>query len=163
MENNSGFEEGNTVKAAIETELRERVFRYEDSVNAARAAMRHGYLPGGGTALMNAYVAEDYPEPLRGMFRKYCQSNLRQIAINCGQDANTIVDRVQNLIEDLAVKDIGYDARTGDCVDMVKNGIIDPFQVVKLAVENSISAAANILSVNYHIINEQPKESEKTK
>lgn len=147
------------VGASTEAELKEKVFRYEDSVNAARAAMRHGYLPGGGVALMNAYDENDYPEGFKLLFRRYCEASMRQIAKNSGRDADSVVKAVKELQEDLDSKDIGYDASSDEYLEMSKLGVIDPYQVVQLAVENSISAASNVLSVNYYIINEQPKET----
>lgn len=146
------------VGASTETELQERVFRYEDSINAARTAMRHGYLTGGGVALLNSYDPTDYPEEYRTLFRKYCEASVRQIARNCGRDSDTVIKTIQELREDLDSETIGYDASSDSYLELDKQGIIDPYQVVKLAVENSISAASNVLSVNYYIINEQPKE-----
>lgn len=151
------------VGASTETELKEKIFRYEDSVNAARAAMRHGFLPGGGVALLNAYDESDYPEGYKIVFKRYCEASIRQIAKNSGRDPDTVVKAVKELQEDLDTKDIGYDAYSDEYLEMSNLGVIDPFQVVKLAVENSISAASNILSVNYYVINEQPKENGRDK
>lgn len=147
------------VGASTETELQEKIFRYEDSINATRAAMRHGYLPGGGVALLNSYNEKDFPEEYRGLFRKLCEGSVRQIAKNCGKDPDTVVKTILELQEDLGTKDVGYDANSDEYLEMSKIGVIDPYQVVSLAVENAVSAACNILSVNYYVINEQPKEN----
>jgi len=149
------------VGAATQQEMQERIYRFEDSVNATRAAMRHGYLPGGGIAIMNAFNDKDYPEDYRTLFRRYTEAGLRQIARNCGKDPDTIVERVKHLQEDLDSPDIGYDALTDDCVNMIQVGIIDPYQVLQLAIENSVSAACNILSVNYFVVEENKEEDDK--
>ena len=149
-----------TIKVGASTgiELRERLFRFEDAVNASRAAMRHGYLPGGGVALLNAYHAEDYPEEYRALFKKYCESSIRQIAKNCGKDSDTIVEITKDLQEDLEDPSIGFDAMTMTHTSMLQSGIIDPFQVLDMSVLNSISVACNILGVNYFIINKKKEE-----
>jgi len=143
-----------TIKVGASTgiELRERIFRFEDAINASRAAMRHGYLSGGGVALLNAYHAEDFPEEYRTMFKKFCEASVRQIAKNCGKDSDYVIETIMGLQEDLEDKSIGYDAMSGDFVSMEKSGIIDPYQVLQMSIENSVSAACNILSVNYFII-----------
>ena len=74
------------VGASTEAELQERIFRYEDSVNAARTAMKFGYLSGGGVALLNAYDPSDYPDEYKNVFRKFCQASVRQIVKNCGKE-----------------------------------------------------------------------------
>lgn len=78
---------------------------------------------------------------------------------NCGKDPDTVIRAIYELQEDLDTKDIGYDASSGEYLEMSKLGIIDPYQVVKLSVENSISAAANVMSVNYYVTNEPEKET----
>jgi chaperonin GroEL len=146
------------VGASTETELREKVFRYEDSVNATRTAMRHGYVVGGGIALLNSYNENDYPDDYKLVFKRFCEASVRQIARNCGKDPDTVLEAVRDLHEDVGVSTIGYNASDGEYIELDKAGVVDPYQVVKLAVENAVSAASNILSVNYYVINEQPKE-----
>ena len=86
------------------------------------------------------------------MFKKYCEASIRQIAKNCGKDSDYVIETIMGLQEDLEDKSIVYDAMSGDFVSMEKSGIIDPYQVLQMSIENSVSAACNILSVNYFII-----------
>ena len=132
-------------------EVREKVYRYEDAVNACRSAMRYGYLTGGGTSLLRAYTA------LQGhigtsiyapMFKKYCESIIRQIAINCGKHEETVIEKVKE-----GKGSFGYNALSDKYEDLLKAGIVDPFQVIKLAVLNSISVTNTIVSINHFVIN----------
>lgn len=141
-----------TIKVGGQTpmEIREKVYRYEDAVNASRSAMRYGYLPGGGTSLLRAFrgivghASEYIP-----MYKKYCESIIRQIAINCGKHEETIIEEVRK-----GKEGFGYNALTDKFEDLLKAGIVDPFQVIKLAVLNSISVTNIIISANHYIIND---------
>ena len=129
------------VGGATPIETNERIYRYEDAVNATRNAQKYGYLPGGGVAMLKAFVAEDYPQEIQVMMRKYCEAGVRQIAENCGQHVESVVDSVHSAKGNL----IGYNAVSGKIEDMVKAGVIDPYRVTEMAIRNSMSVASSII------------------
>lgn len=148
-----------TIKVGGQTpmEVREKVYRYEDAVNATRSAMRYGYLPGGGTSLYGAYRAlQRNTDAYSPMLKKYSEAIIRQIAINCGKHEETIIEEVRK-----GKEGFGYNALTDKFEDLLKAGIVDPFQVIKLAVLNSISVTCIIISVNHYIINDVIEENDK--
>ena len=134
------------VGAATETELKERKHRVEDALSATRAAVEEGIIPGGGTALINALPALDKlkvtGDELTGVdiLRKAVEDPIRWIATNAGQDGSVVVDTVKK-----SPKGIGYDAESGEYVDMVKKGIADPTKVVRSALQNAASIAVMVL------------------
>ncbi len=135
------------VGAATETELKEKKHRMEDAVSATRAAVEEGIVPGGGTVLINAIPALDSLK-LEGdqatgaaIVRRALEEPLRQIAINAGSEGSVVVEKVKNL-----PKGQGFNAATGEFVDMVKSGIIDPTKVTRSAVQNASSIAALLLT-----------------
>lgn len=141
-----------------ETEVREKVYRYEDAVNACRAAMRYGYLVGGGTSLLRAYRGlQGYPDAYNGMFKRYCEAVLKQIAINCDKHPETVINTVLS-----KTGKYGYNALSDTYEDLLKAGVVDPFQVIKMAILNSISVTNIIISVNHYIINDI-EDGEETK
>lgn len=143
------------VGAATGLEQREKLFRYEDAVNATRAAMKDGYLVGGGIALKNAFNKAEHPAELTMLFKRFCEANIRQIAENCGLHPETVLENImlQNK------KNVGYNALTGTYEDLLKSGVIDPYKVTEMAVMNSISIAGQIISSNTLIVNEIENES----
>jgi len=131
-------------------EAREKMYRYEDAVHATRSAMKHGYLVGGGTALLSAYVPADCPnKDFLPLYRKFCEAILRKIASNAGKHEDTVLVTVKGM-----KYPEGYNARTDKYEDLLKAGVIDPFMVVKLAVENSISVANTLCSIEYYMVND---------
>jgi len=135
------------VGAATESEMKEKKARVEDALHATRAAVEEGILPGGGVALLRASLKlKDLK--LTGdeavgvdIVRRACAHPIRQIAANAGFDGSIVVERV------LAGKDNdGFDAASGQYVDMVKAGIIDPKKVVRLALQNAASVATLLLT-----------------
>ncbi|HID08176.1 MAG TPA: chaperonin GroEL, partial [Armatimonadetes bacterium] len=149
------------VGAATETELKEKKHRFEDALNATRAAVEEGILPGGGIVLLNAQqqlkVDFDAPEDEKVGYRIVRQAldvPLRQIAENAGYDGTVIAEEARG-----KEPGIGFDARTGEFVDMVKAGIVDPLKVVRTALENAVSIATLILNTEA-LIAEKPEEEE---
>jgi len=140
------------VGGRTQLEVSERIYRYEDAINAARAAMRDGYLVGGGIALKNAFNEKDYPYELTPMLRKFCQANIRQIAENCGQHPDTVVAEID--ARSKSNKNIGFNALTDAYEDLLKARVIDPYKVTEMAVANSLSIAKEIISSNHLIVNE---------
>jgi chaperonin GroEL len=135
------------VGAATETELKEKKHRMEDAVSATRAAVEEGIVPGGGVVLINAIPALDSLK-LEGdmatganIVRRALEEPLRQIAINAGSEGSVIVEKVKGM-----KKGEGFNAATGEFVNMIKTGIIDPTKVTRSAVQNAASIAGLLLT-----------------
>ncbi len=141
------------VGAATEVELKEKKHRVEDALQATRAAVEEGIVPGGGTAFINALPALDRlleqskdtmtPDELTGvqLLKRVLEEPLRRIAINAGQEGSVVVQEVKK-----QPKGVGYDALRGEYVNMVEKGIIDPLKVTRSALENAASIATMILT-----------------
>jgi chaperonin GroEL len=134
------------VGAATEVELKEKKHRVEDALQATKAAVEEGILPGGGVGLLSALSALDKLK-LTGdeatgveVVRKAVSEPLRWIADNAGKDGSVIVDNVQK-----SAKGVGYDAENDEFVNMVEKGIIDPTKVVRTGLENAASIAVMVL------------------
>jgi chaperonin GroEL len=150
------------VGGATEVEVKERKDRVDDAMHATKAAVEEGIVPGGGAALLYATRALD---GLKGVnhdqqvgidiVRKALQSPARQIALNAGADGSLIVGK---LLEGKNEKQ-GYDAQTGEFVDMIKVGIIDPTKVVRLALQDA-SSVAGLLITTEAMVAERPKKDE---
>jgi chaperonin GroEL len=145
------------IGARTPIELKEKHFRYEDSISAARAAVKDGYLVGGGLSILRAYQDtatkwKDTPE-VNKVFRELAEASVRQIAENSGLHGNTV------LLEILKNKNknYGFNALTQEYGDLLKDGVIDPYTVTEMAIDNSVSIASAILSSNYYIVN-KPKD-----
>ncbi|MCH8877218.1 MAG: chaperonin GroEL [Chloroflexi bacterium] len=141
------------VGAATETELKEKKHRVEDALSATRAAVEEGIVPGGGVALINALksiekLSDDDPDINTGIkvVRSALETPLRGITRNAGKEGAVIVEGVRRKQEEAKNDKIGYDVLTGEYVDMVEAGIIDPAKVTKGALENAASIAAMILT-----------------
>lgn len=138
------------VGAATEVELKERKHRVEDAVNATRAAIEEGVIPGGGVALAQASkkmestdlsaLTEEEKIGYR-IVRRALEEPIRQIAENAGQDGAIVADRCKN-----SEQGVGYDANNDKWVNMVQAGIIDPVKVTRSALQNAASIAALILT-----------------
>ncbi|MCM3789868.1 chaperonin GroEL [Domibacillus indicus] len=146
------------VGAATETELKERKLRIEDALNATRAAVEEGIVSGGGTALVNVYnkVAEvegegDVATGVRIVLRAL-EEPLRQIARNAGLEGSVIVDRLKR--EEVG---IGFNAATGEWVNMIETGIVDPTKVTRSALQNAASVAALFLTTEA-VVADKPEE-----
>ena len=152
------------VGAATEVEMKERKYRIEDALSATKAAVDPedgGILPGGGTALVDviSVLAEMNLEGEEQIgieiLKKALQAPLRQIAENAGQDGAVVVEHVRS-----RERGIGYNALTGEYVDMMAAGIIDPFKVTASALQNAASVAAMVLTTEVLIADKpEPKES----
>jgi chaperonin GroEL len=152
------------VGAATEVELKEKKHRVEDALSATRAAVEEGIVPGGGVALINAIPALDsvemtYPDEQTGVaiVRGALEAPMRKISANAGQDGAVIIDTVRRMQADKGSKNIGYDVLTGEFVDMIEAGIIDPAKVTRGALENAASIAAMILTTEA-LITDIPQE-----
>ncbi|MEK4230939.1 chaperonin GroEL [Solibacillus sp. FSL H8-0538] len=137
------------VGAATETELKERKLRIEDALNSTRAAVEEGIVSGGGTALLNVYgavtkvldeVEGDVATGVRIILRAL-EEPVRQIANNAGLEGSIIVDRLKR--EEIG---IGFNAATGEWVNMIDAGVVDPAKVTRSALQNAASVAALFLT-----------------
>jgi chaperonin GroEL len=141
------------VGAATETELKEKKHRVEDALSATRAAVEEGIVPGGGVALINALktiekLSDEEVDINTGIkvVRSALEMPLRGISRNAGQEGAVVLEAVRRKQEEAKSDRIGYDVISGDYVDMVEAGIIDPAKVTKGALENAASIAAMILT-----------------
>ena len=141
------------VGAATETELKEKKHRVEDALSATRAAVEEGIVPGGGVALINALETikalkfDDDDENVGvNVVRKSLEVPMAKISENAGQDGAVIIETVRRKQAEKKNKNIGYDVISGEYLDMIKAGIIDPAKVTKGALENAASIAAMILT-----------------
>ncbi|WP_155593739.1 chaperonin GroEL [Lysinibacillus cavernae] len=137
------------VGAATETELKERKLRIEDALNSTRAAVEEGIVSGGGTALLNVYAAvEKTADSVEGdvatgvkIVLRALEEPVRQIANNAGLEGSIIVDRLKR--EEIGV---GFNAATGEWVNMMEAGVVDPAKVTRSALQNAASVAALFLT-----------------
>jgi chaperonin GroEL len=136
------------VGAATETEMKERKARVEDALNATRAAVEEGIVPGGGVALLRASEALDSLK-LPGdegtgvaIVRRALEEPIRMIVENAGREGSVIVEKVRAMVPITR----GYDAETNDYVDMMQAGIIDPAKVERVALQNAASIASLLLT-----------------
>ena len=142
------------VGGATPIEVQERIFRYEDAINATRAAMKDGYLVGGGLGVLGAYHKDKFPEKYQQIARKLCESSVRQLAKNCGQHDEHILSKSKPYVG------FGYNAKTGKFEDLTKAGVIDPYKVTEMAVKNAISIAGAVLSAQWIIVADNEKDKD---
>ncbi|HEX6221060.1 MAG TPA: chaperonin GroEL [Acidimicrobiia bacterium] len=146
--------------AATEVELKEKKHRIEDAVQAARAAVEEGVVPGGGVALLRAQAAvekirggSDDEKTGRNIVRKSMEEPLRQIAVNAGFEGGVVVEQVR-----AAEGSSGFNAATGVYEDLVAAGVIDPAKVTRSTLQNSASIAALLLTTEA-LVAEQPEDT----
>ncbi len=149
------------VGGATEVEVKERKDRVDDAMHATRAAVEEGIVPGGGVALLRAIKALEKVEPANDdqrvgveIVRKAIQYPARQIAENAGQDGAVVAGKL------LEHKDYawGYNAQSGEYVDMVKDGIIDPTKVVRTALQDAASVAGLLITTEA-MVAEKPEKN----
>ncbi|MFS9358643.1 chaperonin GroL [Streptococcus mitis] len=142
------------VGAATETELKEMKLRIEDALNATRAAVEEGIVAGGGTALVNVIPAVADLELTgdeatgRNIVLRALEEPVRQIAHNAGFEGSIVIDRLKN-----AEVGTGFNAATGEWVNMIDQGIIDPVKVSRSALQNAASVASLILTTEAVVAN----------
>jgi len=147
------------VGAATETEMKEKKHRVEDALQATRAALEEGIVPGGGVALLQASGSinidgfEDEDERTGGkIILRALEEPLRQLAFNAGLEGSVVVNDVRK-----AKKGNGLNADSGEIVDLVAAGVIDPAMVTRSALQNAASIAKNILTTEA-IVAEVPEK-----
>ncbi|HZZ99567.1 MAG TPA: chaperonin GroEL [Candidatus Paceibacterota bacterium] len=150
------------VGATTETELKEKKFRIEDAVNATRAALEEGVVAGGGIALFEAarelthkaVGMAEVGDEARGLtvLKTSLEKPLRAIAQNAGKDSNEVAEKVYGL-----ERGFGFNAASGEYVDMIKAGVIDPLKVVKTSLSNAVSIASTLLTTEA-VVTDIPEE-----
>ncbi|MBR4252921.1 MAG: chaperonin GroEL [Kiritimatiellae bacterium] len=146
------------VGAATETEMKEKKARVEDALHATRAAVEEGIVPGGGVALIRAQSAlkdmklDGDAQIGVDIIRRACEAPLRQLTANAGVDGSIVVQDVRN-----GKASYGYNVATGEYVDMLKAGIIDPTKVTRGALQNAASIAG-LLLVTEAMVADIPKK-----
>ncbi len=142
------------VGAATETEMKEKKDRVEDALNATRAAVEEGIVPGGGVAFIRAITAVDKydgadPEEQAGVniVRRALEEPLRGIAVNAGWDGSIVVDKVRN-----QKGSNGFDAAKLEYTDLIKAGILDPAKVTRTAMQNAASVAGLLLTTEALVV-----------
>jgi len=141
------------VGAATEVEMKEKKARVEDALNATRAAVEEGIVPGGGTALLRCQSALDKLEPQGdqrvgvSIIRRALEEPIRQIANNAGKEGSIVVEKVRN-----SKGNEGYDAAADTYEDLVAKGVIDPTKVVRTALQNAASVASLMLTTEALIV-----------
>jgi chaperonin GroEL len=147
------------VGAATETEMKEKKHRVEDALQATRAALEEGIVPGGGVALLNAQDAisldgyeDDDERTGASIIQRSLEAPIRQIAENSGFEASVVVEKVRGL-----KAGEGLNAATGNYHDLVADGVIDPTMVTRSALQNAASIAKNILTTEA-IVAEPPEK-----
>jgi chaperonin GroEL len=151
------------VGAATETEMKEKKARVEDALNATRAAVEEGVVPGGGVALLRAASALDglrlSGDEATGVaiVRRALEEPIRQIVANAGLEGSVVVAKVKAASKPTE----GFDAETNQSVDMMEAGIIDPTKVERIALQNAASIASLLLTTEA-LITELPEEKKET-
>jgi chaperonin GroEL len=150
------------VGAATETEMKEKKFKIEDALNATKAAVEEGVVPGGGVALLRASKALDHlslktDEEKVGieMLRRALEAPLRMIAENAGAEGSVVVDGVKKL-----EGGHGYNAMTGEYGDLVAAGVLDPTKVTRTALQNAASIASLLLTTEAVVTDLPEKKDE---
>ncbi len=148
------------VGGATEVEVKERKDRVDDALNATKAAVEEGIIPGGGTALLYAAKAlkdltGDNDDQTQGIniVRRAIQYPLRQIVSNAGQEASIVVGK----LHDQKSNTFGYNAQTGEYQDFIDAGIVDPAKVVRVALQNAASVAGLLITTEA-MITDRPKK-----
>ncbi|MEW6771254.1 MAG: chaperonin GroEL [Bacillota bacterium] len=151
------------VGAATETEMKEKKLRIEDALNATRAAVEEGIVPGGGVAFVNCMpvlddVKADSPDVQTGVniVRRALEEPLRQIANNAGYEGSVVVEKVK-----ASDPGVGFDALTEQYVNMIEAGIIDPVKVTRSALQNAASIASMILTTECLVAEKPEKDKNK--
>ncbi|AYM04558.1 MULTISPECIES: chaperonin GroEL [Agrobacterium] len=149
------------VGGSTEVEVKEKKDRIDDALNATRAAVQEGIVPGGGVALLRSSTkitvkgANDDQEAGINIVRKALQSLVRQIAENAGDEASIVVGKILDKNED----NYGYNAQTGEYGDLIQLGIVDPVKVVRTALQNAASVASLLITTEAMIAELPKKES----
>jgi len=154
------------VGGATEVEMKEKLERVKDAIDATKAAVEEGILPGGGVALLKASFAldkvkTDSSEEQVGIdiLKFALEQPIRKLAINSGEDPGFVFNRIKDSLESDEKSDLGYHAVTGEFVSMTKAGILDPVKVTKSALTNAVSVGTMILTTDVLVADIPEKKS----
>ncbi len=154
------------VGGATEVEMKERLERVKDAIDATKAAIEEGILPGGGVALLKASLVLDSvkvsneEEKVGITILKYAlEQPIRMLASNSGEDAGYILNKIREAVTADSKSDLGYNASTGEIVSMVEAGILDPVKVTKSALTNAVSVGTMILTTDVLITDVPEKKA----
>jgi len=154
------------VGGATEVEMKERLMRVKDAIDATKAAVEEGILPGGGVALLKASFALDKvkvdsaEEQVGVNILKFAlEQPMRKLALNCGEDPGYVFSKIKDALVSNPKSDVGYHAITGDFVSMTGAGILDPAKVTKSALSNAVSIGIMILTTDVLIADIPEKKS----
>jgi len=157
------------VGGATEVEMKERLERVKDAIDATKAAVEEGILPGGGISLLRASFAlnkqkGDIPEENMGIaiLEFALEQPIRKLAQNCGEDAGFIFNKIKDQLLADKKSDFGYNAKTGEFGSMIKFGVLDPAKVTKSALINAVSVGTMILTTDVLITDIPEKEKAPT-
>lgn len=160
------------VGAATESEMKYLKAKIEDALAATQAAVEEGIVPGGGIALLiaqrslakNTNPSLKDKDEFKGSFEaglailsEACQEPLKQMVYNAGYDPESVIKKLANENKNKKSGYIGYDVKNNEYVDMLKSGIIDPVKVVRLALENAVSAASTLLTTEAAVAEKEEK------
>jgi chaperonin GroEL len=153
------------VGAGTEVELKEKKHRVEDALSATRSALEEGLVPGGGVALLNARKAlegiklEGDAKTGVSIVSRALEAPIRKLAINAGYDGSVVLENIQRAQAEQKSDKIGLDVLSGEYVDMVAAGIVDPAKVTRSAIENAASIAAMVLTTEAMITDKPEPEA----
>lgn len=156
------------VGASTETEMKEKKARIEDALHATKAAVEEGIVPGGGVAYIRAIeVLDELEREMEGdrkvgvkIVKKALEEPLKQIASNAGYEGSLVVEEVRKGTKENP--NMGFDALTGEYVDMLEEGIIDPTKVERVALQNASSISSLLLTTEAIVVEKKEKEKDKT-
>ena len=147
------------VGGATEVEMKEKLERVKDAIDATKAAVEEGILPGGGVSLLKASrsldeVKIDSSEEKVGIsiLKSALEQPIRRLALNCGEDPGSVLGKIKDALSKDKDSDLGYHAITGEFVSMTKAGILDPAKVTKSALVNAVSVATMILTTDVLVV-----------
>lgn len=150
------------VGATTDTARKEKRQRIEDSVNATRAALEEGIVPGGGVALYQAYLSAGGNIRVNDVGERILVEALlapmKKIAMNAGKDSSTIIERLSSYFNRSDIQFVGYNAATDEYVDMIRAGILDPVKVTRTALEKAASIAGLLLTTEAMVADDKDYE-----
>ena len=148
------------IGAATEVEMKDKKLRVEDALNATRAAVEEGIVAGGGTTFIDILSALDTLQAEGdvktgiAIVRRAIEEPVRQIANNAGLEGSVVVENVKK-----SGKGIGFNALTGEYIDMIEAGIVDPAKVTRSALQNAASIAAMVLTTETLVADKPEKDA----
>lgn len=154
-----------TIKVGGRTQMEiiERIYRYEDAINAARSSLSDGYLVGGGLGMFHALKnIKVKNEDFKKVFKRVCEANIRQVSENAGNNPDLCIKEISELSVEFG-REWGFDASSGTYMNLLDAGVIEPLRVVRQVINNAISIANVIITSRYLIVNQSENYGESKK